>query len=460
VNQIITKDPKNRNVGTERGRRATERSFQELGAGRSILLDKNGVVIAGNKSIDAFTKAMGREPIIAKIGDEGADEADIIIVGTEGEKLVAVQRDDLDLESTDDFRARDLGIADNRTATLGLKWSLDDLREDWESGRVDYLFSRADKLRIDEEMNKDVLRSRRDIQDDAKLDALEEIQEHWGTELGQVWALGDHRMIIGSSTVLGESDKIFLKVTNGEKANILQCSPPYFLNKSYDTVMTLEGVNEFIESFAEVAKEIVSEDFGRIVINTGLGALHRANPSMPMEYTMLGGRYQDAFREHGWYVRHVRVWYKLGGTTRPSFNIVRSPIADVVLPAHEEIIFLTNSEPTPNYIMTMYKDGAEQRGSNKIPDNWIYSSVWELPVHRTGDMKHVAAQPIELAERYILSYSLPDEIIVDPFLGSGTTLLAAEKYGRRCIGFELDPTFASACLERYSVATGDQPELL
>ena len=65
----IKLDPNNLNVGTERGRRTTERSFDKLGAGRSILLDKDGTVIAGNKSYEACVKTLGREPVIVEIGE-------------------------------------------------------------------------------------------------------------------------------------------------------------------------------------------------------------------------------------------------------------------------------------------------------------------------------------------------------------------------------------------------------
>lgn len=457
----IKKDPRNLNIGTERGRRVTEQSFERLGAGRSVLIDKDGTVIAGNKSLDAFAKTLGREPVIVKMGEEGWEEADIIVVSSEGDKLIAVQRDDLDLESEDDSRAREMGIADNRAAQLGLKWSMDDLRQDFEDGKVDWMFTRAEKVKMDEENAKDILRSRRDLQDRAKLDNLDEVQERWKTDAGQVWGLGNHVMIIGSSTDVGVSDAQFLDLSRGEKANMLFTSPPYWIGKDYEVERTYEEIDAFIAGLATVAEKIVSKDFGRVVINTGLGALHRNNPSLPMEYDLLIHRYAQAFKEHGWYVRHVRIYTKLGGVIRPSFGIVRSPVADVVLPAFEYITYLTNSEATPEFLLTMYNPDGENRGANKIPDAWIYRTVWDdININRAAEGLHIAGMPLEVAERYVKSYTLPGELIVEPFLGSGTTILAAEKYGRRVIGWELDPKYASACLERYSIATGDQPELL
>ena len=98
-------DPHNANKGTVRGRRALKHSLEEFGAGRSILLDKNGTVIAGNKTL---------EQAIAR-GDKKVQ-----VVKTDGSELVAVQRTDLDLGK--DQKAKALAIADNRVGELDLAW--------------------------------------------------------------------------------------------------------------------------------------------------------------------------------------------------------------------------------------------------------------------------------------------------------------------------------------------------
>ncbi len=98
-------DPQNANKGTERGLRLLEDSLQQNGAGRSILVDRNGVVIAGNKTLERA----------ADLGFE-----DVIVVPTNGTKLVAVQRTDLDLET--DPRARRMALADNRVGQVDLDW--------------------------------------------------------------------------------------------------------------------------------------------------------------------------------------------------------------------------------------------------------------------------------------------------------------------------------------------------
>ena len=100
----LTPDECNVNAGTERGRAMVEESLRRYGAGRSILVDRNGHIIAGNTTHEAAI-------------DIGLRDA--LIVKTDGTKLVVVQRTDLDL---DDPTAQALAIADNRSSEVGLRW--------------------------------------------------------------------------------------------------------------------------------------------------------------------------------------------------------------------------------------------------------------------------------------------------------------------------------------------------
>lgn len=110
-------DTKNANKGTIRGRKAVAKSLQQFGAGRSVLIDKDGNLIAGNKTAEQAAAA-------------GIQE--VIVVQSDGTQLVAVQRTDL---SIDDPKARGLAVADNRTSEVGIEWDpgvLDELSTDLE----------------------------------------------------------------------------------------------------------------------------------------------------------------------------------------------------------------------------------------------------------------------------------------------------------------------------------------
>ena len=115
INELIP-DNINANKGTEYGKHLMEKSFRELGAGRSILVDKNNRIIGGNKSAEQC----------AEIGLE-----DVIIVETDGTKLVAVKRTDIDIDSE---QGRNLALADNATSKANLAWDEENLKvikENW-----------------------------------------------------------------------------------------------------------------------------------------------------------------------------------------------------------------------------------------------------------------------------------------------------------------------------------------
>ena len=107
----LTTDPQNANRGTDRGRAALEQSLREYGAGRAVLIDRHGRIIAGNKTVE-HAKRLG---------------IPLRVVKTDGHHLIAVQRDDLDLAT--DPRAKALAIADNRVGELDLEWDVDRLTQ-------------------------------------------------------------------------------------------------------------------------------------------------------------------------------------------------------------------------------------------------------------------------------------------------------------------------------------------
>ena len=105
----LIQDDRNLNKGTERGQQLIEKSLREFGAGRSLLLDKNNRIIAGNKT-HRNAEAIGMD--------------DVIIVETDGTKLVAVKRTDVDLDSK---QGREMALADNATVKVDLEWDTEEL---------------------------------------------------------------------------------------------------------------------------------------------------------------------------------------------------------------------------------------------------------------------------------------------------------------------------------------------
>ena len=139
----LTRNP---NKGTQRGTGILEQSVRELGAGRSILVDKNGVILAGNHTQEAFVNA-------------GMD--DVIEVETDGKKIVVVKRTDLDADSS---AGKKMAIMDNRTSEQGLAWDavvvedlLNEIKDD--EGELDfYMQDLADDegISVDEKEIKEI----------------------------------------------------------------------------------------------------------------------------------------------------------------------------------------------------------------------------------------------------------------------------------------------------------------
>src|SRR5271154_1487128 len=174
IAQLIL-DEKNANRGTKRGRQLLGKSLEKYGAARSVVVDRNNRVIAGNKTVEA-ARAAGMKSIS--------------VIETDGSSLVAVQRGDLDLKR--DKRARELAIADNRVGELDLEWnpevlaSLDvDLKQFWNENELNALLKgfRSSDLSAPE----------------PKIDQAAELQKKWKTRRGQIWQIGRHRLMCGDS---------------------------------------------------------------------------------------------------------------------------------------------------------------------------------------------------------------------------------------------------------------------
>ncbi len=133
--QDLKPDQNNANKGTIRGRQLLEKSLSRLGAGRSIVCDKHGTVIGGNKTLEQAQKL----------------RLEIEVIHTQGDKLVAVIRDDLDLET--DPRARELALADNRIAELDLDWDVEQVLQDLDQISSEGLWTEAELERLQDSLD-------------------------------------------------------------------------------------------------------------------------------------------------------------------------------------------------------------------------------------------------------------------------------------------------------------------
>ena len=190
----LTPDDKNYNKGSEFGNSLIEKSLRKFGAGRSILIDKNNRIIAGNKTIE-------------NAGSIGLD--DVIVVETTGNQIVAVKRMDIDLDSK---KGRELALADNASAKANINWDFEAINFDWNETEI-----KEWGLEIPDF---EVLEAEED--DFAVPDG--------GTEtdivLGDLFEIGEHRLLCGSSI---DADHI-AKLMNGNEPDLVHTDPPYGMN--------------------------------------------------------------------------------------------------------------------------------------------------------------------------------------------------------------------------------------
>jgi hypothetical protein len=399
-------DDKNANRGTERGLGMLEDSLRTYGAGRSILLDKNGKIIAGNKTIQSAA-------------DCGF--TDVVVVPSDGRTIIAVQRTDLDMDA--DPRARELAIADNRVGQVDLDWDpqvladLDvDLSKFWSQEELDELLAEV-------QGNSEPVEA-----PEPQIDHADELREKWRTDRGQVWEIpsargeGSHRLMCGDST---SSDVALL--CDGLQVQAIVTSPPYGVGMEYEGKPDESKTCGLIESVFRQWLPLVKPD-GFSFVNFG----ERYIWSRPMVQF-----YVELFKAQGWRWYDQRFWKRsqagmaIWNTTQPR--------------AMSQV----------EYLFTF------QNGTKIYPVHDLSISkeqLWDDSGSSAGT-DHPAVMALGIAQKAVTIYSKPGDIIGEPFVGSGTTICSAEQLGRICYGMEIEPKYVAVALQRMA-DMGLQPKCL
>lgn len=379
----LTPDGNNYNKGTEKGRKLIGKSLKKLGAGRSILIDKDGNVIAGNKTLEGAAAA-------------GIDE--VIVVKTTGRQIVAVQRTDLELDSQ---KGREMALADNATGAANLSWDLEMMAADgWtETDLSGWGVDMPEAEPVKAEAFED------DFDPPAE---IEEIQTD--IVLGDLFEIGEHRLLCGDSTKAEDVERLM----GGEKADMVFTDPPYKIETkggckgSIGKSLKKQGSDiEFISNFDP-------SDF--LLVMPDLFAAKKMNAYVFCNKSLLPN-YLNWAVEKG-YSYNVLIWRKPNAI----------PIGDSHRPDIEYLLLFrlsaiwNSSVPGVNYSRCL--DFGRESGLHPTMK----------PVGLVGNEMQISSN--------ILS------IVVDPFLGSGTTMVAAHQLNRRCFGMEIDPKYCQVILDR------------
>jgi DNA modification methylase len=386
-------DPHNANRGTDRGRAALERSLREYGPGRAVLIDRHGRIIAGNKTVEHAKRL----------------NLPLRVVKTDGQHLIAVQRDDLDLAT--DPRAKALAIADNRVGELDLEWDLEMLKQLHAEGLdLSAFWTDAEFAELFADPN-------------AGLTDENAVVEPSPTDIvrGELVVLGRHRLLCGDATSAGDVTRLL----EGAKPVLMTTDPPYGV--SYDPAWR-----------------------------------HRVNPH---QRTAVGRVTNDDRAE--W----TAAWHLFPGAIAYVWHAaLKAPTVATDLEAagftiRSQIIWVKQhfALSRGDYHWAHEPAWYAVRGKGHWRGDRRQTTVWDVPnLNPMGGTRaaenavtgHGTQKPVRLFEIPMLNHTAVGDMVYDPFCGSGTAIIAAEKMARTCYAMEIDPKYIQAAVTRWEAFTG------
>jgi len=352
-------------------------SLKEYGFRQPIVVDKDRVIVAGHTRFRASKKL-------------GLKQVPVSII------------DNLTEEQINAYR-----IADNRTAEES-EWDNELLKME-----IKELEAKDFKLDLlgfnDEQLNDILFEEKQGLTDE---DEVPEAPEEPISKLGDIWKLGNHRVMCGDSIDYEDVNKLM----NNKIANLVNTDPPYGVN--YQSNMRTKS-----DKF-----DVIKNDDKILDINPMIDKFSKGWVFIWTTWKVID-KWLDNTKSFGFPTNMV-VWHKGGGG-----------IGDL------KKTFSTDYE-----MALVFNRGAELCGKR-------IGSVWKLQKDKAIKYKHPTQKPVELSVEAIDKTTKPKAVILDLFLGSGSTLIACEKLDRICYGMELDPKYCDVIIKRWENFTGKKAEL-
>lgn len=253
------------------------------------------------------------------------------------------------------------------------------------------------------------------LEDDFDVDA--ELQKPALTQPGDVWLLGKHRLVCGDST----NPETYKVLMDGKKANLVVTDPPYNVNyegsagKIKNDNMGNEAFYTFLFDAFKSMEEVMAQDASIYVFHADTEGLN----------------FRKAFADAGFYLSGTCIWKK------QSLVLGRSPYQW----QHEPVLF-----------------GWKKKGKHMWYSDRKQSTIWEYDKpKKNGD--HPTMKPIALIANPITNSSMTGCIVLDPFGGSGSTLIACEQTDRICHTIELDEKFCDVIVKRFIEQAGSDEQV-
>jgi len=236
--------------------------------------------------------------------------------------------------------------------------------------------------------------------------------------------------------LVGDAREVLKKIPD-QSVHLVVTSPPYNVGKEYDEDLTLEEYLDFIE---DVMKEVY-----RVLVYGGRVCFNVANlgrkPYIPLHAYLI-----ERFEKIGFLLRGEIIWDKGEAVSSSStaWGSWMSPVNPVLRDQHEYIIVLSKKS------LRREKPKDREAVVTITKDEFLkYTrSVWKFPPESAKRVGHPAPFPEELPYRCIQLYTFKGDVVLDPFVGTGTTCVVAARTGRHFIGIEINSEYAKIAKKR------------
>ena len=347
-------------------------------------------------------------------------------------------------------------LTEEREKALNL--ALNKIQGDWDETKLSALMAEFDATtfdvsltgfdadEVDALLNK--FYSKDAVQDDFDVDKEKEAIEAAGdtrTHKGDIWLLGNHRLLCGDST----SEQDFARLMDGAHAQCAVTSPPYGVGKEYEKA----GIEPWFETMRPAIKNICKN---ADIVCWNIGDLF-ATGSQFIEPTEMYS--VQLFGDNGFRPIWIRIWKKQGMNfgVGPYHLVTNKPVQQ-----YEYITALAANE-TEEYNDQEFQwvsafAGHSYKFVKRLTKDerkkWGYAGIWEINTVR-ANKEHPAMFPVELPWRCIKMHSDRGGAVLEPFAGCGTTLIACEQTERRCYAMELSPVYCDLIVKRWEAFTGE-----
>lgn len=396
-------DPRNPRVHTDKQVRQIAQSIESFGFNVPLLIDDKQQVIAGHGRLMAARK-MGWDTIpTIKLGHL-----------TESQRMAFLIADNR-LTENSTWDERMLGEQLKILSELELDFDLEAIG--FEVPQIDLLI---DGLNAVPEADPD--------------DRLPEIQDSAVTVVGDLWQLGKHRVLCGNSL----ATESYGRLMQDERADLVITDPPY--NVVIDGHATGNGATRHRE-FAMASGEMSSAEFIEFLRKAMIAARNHSHPGS-LAYYFMDWRHMKEILSAGQEVYaellNLCVWAKSNGGMG---SFYRS--------AHELVFLFKNGTGSHRNNVQLGKFGRYRTNV------WNYPGANTFSRSEKGNLLalHPTPKPVALIADAIKDCTARGDLILDPFLGSGTAVIAAERSGRRCYGLELDPIYVDTAIRRWQRLT-------